>query len=206
MEVIHCHNSAAPRLHFSFSPSSSLFLCVFLLFCLARMRFSFNMHGYLQKTSLKITLATLPIFSKLDPAKKLIVYYSVSIKAISAVLVQEEGCERRPVYFVSQVLQDPKMRYQVMEKVALALVNVTRYLQRQFQSHKITAWTECPIARILHKLVLGGRMMTWSIELSEYDIAYKLRGTIRAQVLANFINEFHPPPPYFKQEWWTMHV
>lgn len=49
-------------------------------------------------------------------------------------------------------------------------------------------------------------MIAWSIKLLEYDITYELRGTIRAQVLADFINEFHPPPLHFEQEWWTMRV
>lgn len=40
---------------------------------------------------LKETLATPPILSKLDTTKKLIVYLSIMVKAISLVLVQEEG-------------------------------------------------------------------------------------------------------------------
>lgn len=39
-------------------------------------------------------------------------------------------------------------------------------------------------------------MMMWSIELLEYDIAYKPRDTIKAQVLDDFINKFHPSLPF----------
>lgn len=70
----------------------------------------------------------------------MIVYLSVSIKATNAVLV----------------LQDPKKRYQVMKKVALELVNVVHRLRQYFQSHKITVWTDCPIAKILRKPKLVG--------------------------------------------------
>lgn len=47
---------------------------------------------------------------------------------------------------------------------------------------------------MLRKPELVEQMMTWSIELLEYDMAYELRGTIWAQVLDDFINELHPPP------------
>lgn len=81
---------------------------------------------------LKVTLATLFVLSKPDTSKKLIVYLLVLIEVISAVLVQEEGSELRSVYFVSRVLQDPETRYQVMEKVALAHVNVVHHLLQYF--------------------------------------------------------------------------
>lgn len=60
----------------------------------------------------------------------LIVYISVSIKATIAILVQEEGSELRPMYFVNRVLHDPKTRYQMIEKVALTLVNVACHLHQ----------------------------------------------------------------------------
>lgn len=47
--------------------------------------------------------------------------------------------------------------------------------------------------------------MAWSIKILEYEIFYKPRENARAQVLADFINELHPPQPHLEQEWWTMH-
>lgn len=73
---------------------------------------------------LKVTLATPLILSKPDTSKRLIVFLVVSIEAISTILVHEEGSELRPMYFVNRVLHDPKTRYQMIEKVALPLVNV----------------------------------------------------------------------------------
>lgn len=89
------------------------------------------------------------MLSKLGTSKRLIVYLSISFKAISVVHVQEENGELRPIYFVTRVLQDPETRYQVMEKVALALVNVARHLRQYFQSHGITVRSDCPIAKVL---------------------------------------------------------
>jgi hypothetical protein len=42
---------------------------------------------------------------------------------------------------------------------------------------------------VLQKPDLAGRMVTWSVELSEFDIIFEPRGAIKAQVLADFIVE-----------------
>nr|KYP63499.1 Retrovirus-related Pol polyprotein from transposon 17.6 [Cajanus cajan] len=76
---------------------------------------------------LKKTLATPPLLTKPNPRLDMIVYISVSDKAISSVLVQEKT-EQMPVYFVSRVLQDAETRYQHLEKTVLALVHTARRL------------------------------------------------------------------------------
>ena len=44
--------------------------------------------------------------------------------------------------------------------------------------------------QILHKPETSRRLVKWAIELSEFDIRYKPRTTIKGQVLADFIMEF----------------
>ena len=46
--------------------------------------------------------------------------------------------------------------------------------------------------QILHKLETSGRLIKWVIELSEFDIRYKPRTTVKGQALADFIVEFTP--------------
>ena len=46
--------------------------------------------------------------------------------------------------------------------------------------------------QILHKPETSGRIIKWAIELSEFDIRYKLRTMIKGQILAYFIMEFTP--------------
>ena len=46
--------------------------------------------------------------------------------------------------------------------------------------------------QILHKPETSGRLIKWAIELSEFDIRYKPRTTIKGQILADFIMEFTP--------------
>ncbi|RDX64524.1 hypothetical protein CR513_56916, partial [Mucuna pruriens] len=50
------------------------------------------------------------------------------------IILEEEG-EQRPIYYVSKVLQGVELRYQKIEKVALAIVIATRKLSPYFQSH-----------------------------------------------------------------------
>jgi len=70
-------------------------------------------------------LAATPILSKPNRGEPLLVYLVVSAEAISATIAQGTT-EQRLVYFVSRVLQDTDIRYQMIEKVALALVHTTR--------------------------------------------------------------------------------
>nr|KYP35183.1 Retrovirus-related Pol polyprotein from transposon 17.6 [Cajanus cajan] len=125
---------------------------------------------------LKQRLGTPPILSKPNPHSDLIVYLCVSHEAISAVLIQESETQR-PIYFVSRMLQDSETRYQLLEKVALGLVHTARRLRQYFQGHKIVVRIDCPIAKVLRKPELAGRMMAWSIELSEFDISFEPRAS-----------------------------
>ena len=49
--------------------------------------------------------------------------------------------------------------------------------------------------QVLHKPETLGRLMKWAIELSEFDIKYKLKTTIKGQVLADFVMEFTSAEP-----------
>lgn len=53
--------------------------------------------------------------------------------------------------------------------------------------------TDQPIKRAMNKLEAARRMVQWVIELNQFDIEYKPRTTIKAQVLVDFIEEFTVP-------------
>ena len=54
---------------------------------------------------------------------------------------------------------------------------------------------------------MAGRMLRWSLELSEYDIRYEGRKALKAQALADFVAEMtahEQMPPGDRR--WTLHV
>nr|KYP44061.1 Retrovirus-related Pol polyprotein from transposon 17.6 [Cajanus cajan] len=159
---------------------------------------------------LKTTLATPPNLTRSEPSSPLLVYLAISEEAISSVLVQEKEGTQTPIYFVSRFLQDSETRYQLIEKVRFGgwrhgLGHTSRRLRHYFQSHRVVVRTDCPISKVLGKPELAGKMMSWSVELSQFDIVFKLRGPIKAQCLADFMNELHLQG-HFEEQWWTLHV
>ncbi|RDX78897.1 Retrovirus-related Pol polyprotein from transposon opus, partial [Mucuna pruriens] len=152
----------------------------------------------------KAMLASPPILTRPTPGIPLHLYISISNDAFSVVLVQEKEKEQRPVYFISKVLQGPKKRYQKIEKAALALVVASRRLRPYFQGHDIVVQTNLPICQVLRKPDLVGRMVAWSVQLSEFNISFEKRGPVKAQVLANFIMELAPAEmlPTVEGDWY----
>ncbi|XP_027351204.1 uncharacterized protein LOC113862312 [Abrus precatorius] len=61
------------------------------------------------------------------------------------------------------------------------------------------------MAKILRKLELAGRLVAWTIELSQFDIHFENRRPLKAQVLANFVNEF-TVQRHTTLDMWNLHV
>ncbi|MCH95529.1 maturase K [Trifolium medium] len=78
---------------------------------------------------LKKALSEPPVLSRPDDEEVLYLYLSVASEAVDAALIRETTEGQKPIYFISKALQGPELRYQLIEKVALALVNATRRLR-----------------------------------------------------------------------------
>ena len=141
---------------------------------------------------LKEYLATPPELCKLVAGVPLRLYFAVTERAISSVLVQEQDQVQRPIYFVSKALQGPETRYQSLEKAALAVVFSAKRLRHYFHSFTVVVMTNLPIQKVLQKPDVAGRMVRWAVERSEFDIQYEPRGSIKGQVYADFVAELSP--------------
>ncbi|KAF7151789.1 hypothetical protein RHSIM_Rhsim02G0177900 [Rhododendron simsii] len=96
------------------------------------------------------------------------------------------------------------------EKIAFAIVKAARRLWPYFQAHPIKVLTDQPLRRIFHSSETSGRLIQWSIELGKFDIEYKPRIAIKAQVLADFLAEYtYPEPeelPKKESKYWVLQV
>ena len=93
------------------------------------------------------------------------------------------------IYFVSHTFQGVETRYQKIEKAALAVLMASRKLRPYFQTHEIIIKTDLSLKQVLQKPDLAGRLVGWSVELSEFGIQYEPRGKITTQGLADFVTE-----------------
>ncbi|KAG7658044.1 Ribonuclease H domain [Arabidopsis suecica] len=77
----------------------------------------------------------------------------------------------------------------VISLFALAIVTAARKLRPYFQSHPIVVLTSLPLRTILHSPTQSGRLAKWAIELSEFDLEFRARTSLKSQVLADFLIE-----------------
>ena len=74
-------------------------------------------------------------------------------------------------------------RYPRMEKLAFALVTAAQKLKPYFQAHTIIVLTDQPLKRAMSSPEAAGRMALWAIELSEFDVRYHPRTTVKGQIV-----------------------
>ena len=74
--------------------------------------------------------------------------------------------------------------------MAFTLIVAARKLKPYFQAYTIIVLTDKPLRKAMSNPEAAGRMALWVVELSEFDIQYRLRTAVKGQVVADFIAEF----------------
>ena len=141
--------------------------------------FQWDTHCKEAFVALKANLSSPPILVSPSEGELLTLYLGVSDFSTSAVLIRDKDRVQHPVYYCSRALRGVEERYPRMEKLILALVTVARKLRPYFQAHTIEVPTEYPMKQVLHKPKTSGRLMKWALELSEFDIRYKPKTSIK---------------------------
>ncbi|XP_016172808.1 uncharacterized protein LOC107615223 [Arachis ipaensis] len=153
----------------------------------------------------KKVLAEPPILAKPQTGETLYLYLSITEEALAAALIRENmKKEQEPIYFISKVLQEAETRYSRLEKLAFTLLTASQRMRQYFQAHPLTVRTDQAVKQVLQKPDLAGRMLAWSIELSQFQIRFEPRYAIKAQAMANFITEMTPGNS--SPESWKLHV
>ena len=165
------------------------------LFQVLKKAFSWDTHCEEAFSALKTYLSSPPILVSPSEGELPTLYLVVSDFSTSAVLIRDKDRVQHPVYYCSRALRGAEERYPKMEKLILALVTAARKLRPYFQAHTIEVQTEYLMKQVLHKPETSGRLMSWAIEPSEFDIRYKPKTAIKRQVLADFVMEFTSAEP-----------
>ncbi|MCI57389.1 maturase K, partial [Trifolium medium] len=76
-----------------------------------------------------------------------------------------------------------------------------RKLRHYFLAHSIVVRTDQPIKQLLAHPDMTGQMLKWSLELAEFEIHYKSRKALKAQVLDDFVAEMTNPSTPEKNKW-----
>ena len=85
-----------------------------------------------------------------------LLYIMASNHVVSAALVVKREEPRhhlkvqRPIYFIREVLTDPKVWYPQVQKLIYAVLMVTRKHMHYFTDHKVLVVTSYPLGDIVH--------------------------------------------------------
>ena len=76
-----------------------------------------------------------------------------------------------------------------MERLVYCLIVTSRRLRPYFQAHSVKVLTNHPLKQVLQKPEASGRLLKWSVELSQFDVSFHPRTAIKGQALTDFITE-----------------
>jgi hypothetical protein len=161
--------------------------------------------------NLKALLTNAPILVPPTAGEALLIYVAETTQVVSAAIVVERREEwhallvQRPVYFISEVLSEAKIRYPRIQKL---LILTRRKLRHYFESHPVTVVSSFPLGEIIQCREASGRIAKWAVELMGETISFAPRKAIKSQVLADFVAEWvdtQLPTAPIQPELWTMY-
>jgi hypothetical protein len=105
--------------------------------------------------NLKALLTSMPILVPPAAGEALLIYVAATTQVVSAAIMVERREERhalpvqRPVYFISEVLSETKIRYPQIQKLLYAVIMTRQKLRHYFESHPVTVVSSFPLGEII---------------------------------------------------------
>jgi ribonuclease HI len=177
-------------------------------------RFSWTPKAEEALRNLKALLTSAPILVPLAAGEALLIYVTATTQVVSAAIVverREEGhalLVQRPVYFISKVLSETKIRYPQIQKLLYAVILTQRKLRHYFESHPVTVVSSFPLGEIIQCREASGRIAKWAVELMGETLSFAPWKAIKSQVLADFLAKWvdtQLPTAPIEAELWTMY-
>jgi hypothetical protein len=146
--------------------------------------------------NLKALLTNAPILVPPAAGEALLIYVAATTQVVSAAIVverREEGHAlpvQRPVYFISEVLSETKIRYPQIQKLLYTVILTRRKLRHYFESHLVTVVSSFPLGEIIQCREASGRIAKWAGEIKGETISFAPRKAIKSQVLVDFVAEW----------------
>jgi hypothetical protein len=97
---------------------------------------------------------------------------------------------QRPIYFISEVLNESKTRYTRTQKLIYAILITTRKLKHYFDGFHVVIKIVFPLGTIIRNKDANGRIAKWAMELCPFDLEFTRHDTIKSQTLADFMVEW----------------
>jgi ribonuclease HI len=164
--------------------------------------------------NLKALLTNAPILVPPAAGENLLIYVAATTQVVSTAVVVERQEERhalliqRPVYFISEVLSETKIRYPQIQKLLYAMILTRRKLRHYFESYPVTVVSSFPLGEIIQCREASGKIAKWAVELMGETLSFAPRKAIKSQVLADFLAEWvntQLPAAPIQAELWTMY-
>jgi ribonuclease HI len=177
-------------------------------------RFSWTPEAEEALGNLKALLTSAPILVPPAAGEAILIYIAATTQVVSAAIVverREEGhalLVQRPIYFISEVLSETKIRYPQIQKLLYAVILTQRKLRHYFESHPVTVVSSFPLGEIIQCQEALGRIAKWVVKIMGETISFAPRKAIKSQFLADFMDEWvdtQLPTAPIQPELWTMY-
>ena len=116
-------------------------------------------------------------------------YIATSNSTIASMLVQEDDNDIEcVVYYLSQILNDAKIRYSAIEKLCLCLYYSCTKLMYYIKPFNVQVLSHNNVIKfMLSKSILHNRIWKWTLALNKFSLTFVPLKAMKGQVVVGFL-------------------